>query len=254
MLPIKEIETLVKERTKNVLSVSHDFDHLKRTAIGAKWFAEIFGCTEKEQQAAYIAGLVHDFERPLSEVEHKYISLNEAKKFLGNFLIENKTKNKILKMVEEHRYVSDLSLTQPCLFLSDKLLEQSGAFIVFRRCTYIGECLDFKDVPFFDAMVSHWKTRMNKFKPEKFHKKVSKLANYQYDWQIRFFKALEINEDWAITIAKECYGIGQNHNKTLVNTIKNIKVEKDGIDFKKEALLYIEGKKFNEFKELVSKS
>lgn len=255
MLPINDIEKKVQERTKNIKFVSHSFNHLKRTAVGARWFTKIFSGTNEQQEIAYIAGLIHDFERPLSEkIEHKDISKEEAEKFLKQFVFDEAIKEKIIKMVEEHRYVSELPLLEQCLFLSDKLLEQSGAFIIFRRCVYIGECLDFKEKPFHDSIIEHWKMRMNRFKPEKFHEKLSKLAHHQYDWQTRFFCAFENNEDWAVNIAKLCYDEGRSQAKTLVQIIEDIPAKGEGNEFKNEALLYIGGEKFPQFEKMISNS
>jgi len=255
MLPIEKIEKKVYERTKDIRFVSHGFDHLKRTAIGAKWFAQVFGGSESQQSIAYTAGLVHDFERPRSEkIEHKGISASEAREFLKQFDFDSEIKKKIIKLVEEHRYVSNLPLIDQVLFLSDKILEQSGAFIIFRRCVYTGECIDFEGKPFFESITTHWKARMARFKPQVYNQKVSRLANYQYSWQLRFFKAFENSEDWAADIAKQCYEEGKKQKKNIIQIIENIETNGEGNDFKKEALLYIKGKKFDEFKKLVSKS
>ena len=252
-LPIEEIEKKVYERTKDIRFVSHGFDHLKRTAIGAKWFAQLFGGSERQQNIAYIAGLVHDFERPRSEkIEHKDISAEEARKFLEQFRFAAEIIEQIIRMVEEHRYVSNLPPINQTLFLSDKILEQSGAFIIFRRCVYAGECIDFEGKPFFESITAHWKARMARFRPQVYNQKVSRLANYQYDWQLRFFKAFENSEDWAVDIAKQCYEEGKKQKKSIVQIVEDIEVSNDGKDFKEEALLYINGKKFKRFEEMIA--
>ncbi len=251
MLPVRRIEDMTRKRTKNVSAVTHNFDHLKRTAIGARWFCKVLGGKKEDQDIAYVAGLVHDFGRPLSEIEHKDISFTEAQKFLANFSIGSRAKNKILKMVKEHRYSSDKPLMDQCLFLSDKLLEQSGAYIIFRRCVYAGECVDFKSMTFSDAITSHWKVRMKRFHPGMFDKKFATLAEYQYEWQTRFFSAFSDGEEWAVDIAKKCYDSGRNHDKTLAAIISSMKTAKEGKKFKDEALSYIRGRKFRQFGKMV---
>lgn len=252
MLPISDIERLTKERTKNVAAATHNFSHLKRTAEGARWFCKVLDGTKEEQEISYVAGLVHDFERPLSEVEHKDISFTEAKRFLEDFQINKDQKKKILSMVKEHRYVSDMPILQQCLFLSDKLLEQSGAYIIFRRCVYVGECLDFMKTDFSKATVFHWKERMGRFKPAVFDKRFRALAEYQYAWQKTFLTAFNNNENWAVDMARVCYEVGRKHNKTLEGTIRTINTTKEGKRFKDEALSYISGRKFTEFRKMIA--
>ena len=251
MLPIKKIESSVAEKMRNAASAVHGFDHLKRTALGAVWFAKALGLDLKEQQIFYVAGLVHDFDRPLSEKEHKDINAAAADRFLRQFKIEDIIRRRIVGLVEQHRTFSKKPLADQCLFLSDKLLEQSGAYIIFRRCVYVGECLDFKEEDFYESMIFHWKERMNKFRPEKFHKNMSSLAHYQYGWQTRFFEALESGQEWAVSIAKECYDVGKTHRKTLLRTIEEMIPWQEGKEFKEEALLYVKGEKFGDFEKLI---
>lgn len=88
-MKIKQIEQFVKNKTKNVFSVTHNFGHLKRTAVGAKWFVKILGGTKEEEKLAYIAGLLHDIKRPTTEkICHAKASAESARKILKKFKLK----------------------------------------------------------------------------------------------------------------------------------------------------------------------
>src|SRR3990167_6633333 len=159
-LPIPEIEEKVRNRTHN-LSEVHGYGHLKRTAIGAKFFARFFGESEQNQDIAYIAGLIHDLERPNTEkIDHAEISVREAVKFFSHFSINQEIKDKIILLIQTHRHAHNIPLSEQWVYLSDKLFEQMGAYVIFRRSYYVGECEDFINVSMEEAVTSHMKTRM----------------------------------------------------------------------------------------------
>jgi len=252
MLPIKDIEIHLKRELKNNKSV-HSFGHLKRTATGAKWFAKLFGYNKKERDIAYLSGLIHDLKRPLSEkIEHSGISVREAEKILERFGVERDVKNEILSLIKIHRGFSNEPLFKQSVFLSDKILEQMGAYLVFRRCMYIGECLDFKNVEFGKAIVFHTSEKTKEYTPGKFLEKLRPLIEYQYQWLVDFLSGFKKDKKWAIYLAKKAYDNGRTHELSLDDLIKFFKPKfEEDERMKKEALDYINGKKFKEFERLI---
>ncbi len=112
---ISEIEALVRKKTRNA-AVSHDFGHLRRTAIGARWFSKTLGGTPEHQRIAYIAGLIHDFSRPLTEkADHTGKSVSEAGNFLAELDFDEASADSILRMVETHRESGAMPLMDQCV-------------------------------------------------------------------------------------------------------------------------------------------
>jgi len=251
-LLIKEIELFIKNQT-NKLSPIHGFGHLKRTAIGAGWLASFFGESEEEQQIAYLAGLIHDLKRPPTEkIDHTRISIQEAEKVLEKFRIEKEIRKKTLSLVSSHRYPKKGLPYLQWVFLADKILEQSGAYLIFRRSYYGGECEDLKEMSFPEASFQLWRERMTKFPPEKFDKKVRKLADYQFSWQSEFVKAFSKKKLWALNLAKIFYNYGRMGKKNFEELIEDYQSKSPEDErIKKEALAYIKGKKFSEFKKML---
>lgn len=252
VLPLKDIETAIKARTQN-LSEVHGFGHLKRTAIGAQFFAKVFKTPIQEQEIAYTAGLIHDLERPNTEkIDHADISVREAREFLTNFSINQEIKDEILLLIQTHRHPQDIPLNQQWVYLSDKLLEQSGAYVIFRRSYYVGECEDFTDISLEDALKSHMNARMEKFRPDVFHKKVRNLASYQYQWQVEFINSFLNKEKWATRLARQFGEYGRKKMPELGKLIKTFEpITHQDQKIKEETLSYITGNKYSFFEKLL---
>jgi HD superfamily phosphodiesterase len=241
------------EKNLNPTSFTHDFSHLKRTAIGAKWFAKILGCSVNEQQLAYVSGLLHDVIRPPSHnIEHSEAAARKAKEILKKFNFKQTEINTISQAISEHGLTKNSSKVSLALFLSDKVLELMGPYIVFRRCLYIGESLDYKQTEFHEAIIKQFTRKMNQYNPEtlkKFH--LFKLVNQQFKWVEDFFNAFSAREKWAVEIAEDCYKAGKEQ-QGLTQTIKTFKPTfKQSSLYKEQALKYIEGELFQEFERLV---
>ena len=252
-MKIKEIEKFVKNETKNVVSVVHDFGHLRRTARGAKWFVEILGGNKKEQKLAYIAGLLHDIVRPVSNKTcHAKASAERAREILKQFRLNKADLEKIILAIRDHREKTKWqSPLHASVFLADKILEKMGAYIVFRRCMWVGECIDYKRTAFREAMIRQFKTRLTKFNPNEFPEEFSELVNYQYYWPQKFFRMFENNQAWAIEIAESFYKYGRK-KMNLEIAIKQFRSSyREGEKYRKEALEYMKGKKFKFFSRLI---
>lgn len=241
---LPKIEQHVKKITFHISPV-HGFCHLKRTAQGAQWFAQQFNASEYEQTIAYLAGLIHDLERPNSEkIDHTDISLNQAKKLMDNFQVDQTTQQRVLTLIGKHRHFEETPLEDQWVFLADKILEQSGAYVVFRRFYYIGECDDFQDQDFITAGTAHWQYRLNKFSPEKYHPSVRRLATNQYQWQLDFFQAFKNKEDWTMGLGKTFFDYGRQQEPNLDSLIESYQPKnKLQQEYKDEAIAYLQGSK-----------
>jgi len=253
MLPIKEIEEFVKSETKNVDSIAHDFGHLKRTAIGARWFVKILNGDKKEQDLAYIAGLLHDIVRaPTDKISHIKNGVEKTRKILEQFKLEKTVTNKIIEAIKMHGEPGiQKDVLQQSVFLADKILEAMGAYVVFRRAIYHAESSDFSGMSLEEATIYHYTWRMKKFNPSVFHKKFSKLITYQYYWPLHFLNAFKRKEEWALYLERVGYEYGSK-KLPIEELIKNFEPKfKEDEKYKKEALFYIQGKKFEEFEKMI---
>jgi HD superfamily phosphohydrolase YqeK len=253
MLPVDRIEKFVRNETRQTASVTHDFSHLKRTAIGAKWFVRILNGSKREEQLAYVAGLLHDIVRPPSEkICHAKTSAERAREILDHLGLSRNDIELVVLSIRDHRKKTKwLSPLHQSVFLSDKILEQMGAFIVCRRCVYIGECIEYKNKDFRETVISHFIKKLRKFNPGKFPKRFSRFIKYQYSWPENFLSAFKNREDWATELSNYFYDCGRKK----IEMEKAIKVFKPKFgkdrEYKKEALEYTSGKKFRQFYEMI---
>ncbi len=259
MYPLEEIEEYVKEKTKNVKLITHAFDHLKRVAIGARWFVKILDGSKKEQELAYIAGLLHDVVRLDTEkIPHSEASAEKAKKILRRFQLNREDVDKITLAIRNHsKPVEWKSVLHQSVFLADKIFELMGGYVVFRRSMYIGECRDYKNLPFKEAMLSYWPIKLKLFTPRTFPKIFRRLVEKRYEIPAIFFEELKKEREWAINLARKAYENGRNHELSLEEFIKEFKPNsEEEWKIKKDALNYIEHMKnedLEEFEELIEK-
>ncbi len=254
MLPIKDIENLVKKEKENTESIIHDFGHLKRTALGAKWFVRVLGGSKEEEDLAYIAGLLHDIVRPNTEkICHAEASAKRSREILEYFRIDPEIIERIVLAVKDHRKpVEWRDPLHQSVFLADKIFEQMGAYVIFRRAYYIGECVDFAEKPFRESIIEHFRKRLEKFRPEVFPERFRKLVDYQYNWVTGFFDSFQNGKEWSIRLARFCFDVGRTHSMLLEECIKRYEpYEQHGEKIKEETVKYLEGKKFREFEEMV---
>lgn len=253
MLPVRKIENYVKDETKNIESVVHDFPHLKRTAIGSKWFVKISNGSKHDENLAYIAGLLHDIVRPASEkIDHAKASAEKSQKILEKFKFGEGDKKRIVEAIESHREKQEWKdALHQSVFLADKILEQMGAVIIFRRSMYVGECEDYANKEPLKSIMEQFRKKLKKFTILEFPKKFRKLIRYQYKWSFNFLQALENNEKWAIEIALFGYSAGIK-KENIEQTIKKFRprlIKQKNIY--RETILYLKNKKFSEFEKLI---
>jgi HD superfamily phosphodiesterase len=255
MLPIKEIEEIVQDKTRNALSIVHCFDHLKRTAIGAKWFVKLLGGNQEDSDKAYLSGILHDIYRPPSEQGHEETLIDDyqdAREILNRFDLNTELIDEITLPIKEHRHLmNNKNILCQSVFLADKLLENMGAMIIFRRNMYLAETPDYEGIELEKATIAQYELRLKKFEPDNFPERFSKLTDYQYAWPVKYLEAYKKKEEWAVHLSEYCFAKGKER-AGFEQTVKDFepKFEKDA-EYKEEALQYINGSKFKAFEKLL---
>lgn len=253
MFPLKEIEDFVRNNvTDNI--ITHDFFHFKRVAIGARWFVKILNGSEDEQELAYIAGLLHDCVRPDTEkVDHAIASAEKAREILKGFDIDPGVIEKIIQAIRDHRKpVEWTSPLHQSVYLADKILEQMGYYVAFRRCMYVGECRDYTEMSFEQSVESHFEYRLKKFDFSKFPTMFQHMARERLKPAIGFHEAFKRREEWAVKLAKFCYDVGRNKSMGMDKAIRNFSTSSEKSElYKKWTIEYIDGNRFEEFKKMI---
>jgi len=254
MFPMERLDRIVRKETRNVKSIVHDYGHLKRTAVGARWFVRILGGTKEEEELAYAAGLLHDIVRPASEKLCHVDDVDErSRKILSGIGISEGDAERIVEAALGHRKVHEWkSVLHRSVFVSDKLLEQMGAYTSFRKSYYPGECMDYVGFEPMEALLDYILRRRDMFNVESFEPFFRPLAEYQYGKALGFYSALESGKAWARELALHMYGHGKRHDAGLEEAVRLFKPSgREGEQMKKEALLYMEGKMFPRFEEIL---
>jgi len=253
-LPVEGIREFVRKETANIHVVTHDFGHLRRVADGAVWFVKVLGGSRREQELAYIAGLLHDIVRPADEkVDHAVASTERGRRILQQFKFGKDDTDAIVEAIRNHRLpVKWKSPLHQSVYLADKIFEQMGAYLIFRRCMYVAESATYKDMLMEEAINKHFAYRMERIKKGDFPLRFSKLVAYQWKWIDEAQKALQAGKPWAWEIAKTSYENGKSHEKGLEELILTFEpTHTEGARVKREAVEYLEGKKFKMFERLV---
>jgi len=255
MLPVDEIEKAVKEKAEEALSVVHAFDHLKRTAIGAKWFAGLMGASEEEAEKSYLCGLLHDIYRPPSAEAHDASlekDYEEAKKILNRFNLPEKVVEEIALPIKKHRAsFKGNGIIHQCVFLADKILENMGAIVVFRRSIYIGENPKYKGVLFEEATKMQYERGMKKYDQWSFPERFTELFNYQHKWPVEYFEAFRNREKWAVRLEEYCRKRGESKGEFVESVGQFGPIDEKDKEYKEETLQYIKGQKFKFFEGLI---
>ena len=253
-LPVERIKEFMKKEAANTGTITHDFGHIRRVADGAVWFVKILGGDEHEQQLAYIAGLLHDIVRPADEnICHAKASAERSRKVLTDFRLRKEDIDHIVEAIYNHRLPAKWkSPLHQSIYLADKIFEQMGAYLVFRRLVYVAESATYKGMPMEKAINEHFARRMERIKKGDFPARFSKLVGYQWKWMVDAQEALKKGEEWTWDIARVSYENGRTHGMSLEELIFAFEPSHpESAKVKKEAVDYLEGKKFKEFEGLV---
>lgn len=253
-LPVKEIGEIAKKELSDAKSAVHNYGHVKRVADGAVWFVKILGGDEREQQLARIAALLHDIVRPADEsIDHAIASTERSRQILEKFNMSPADKEGIIAAIRDHRLpVKWKSPLHQSIYLADKILEQMGAYLIFRRCMYVGESVTYKEIPMKQAINKHFAYRMKRIKKGDFPERFSRLVNYHWKWIADAQEALENNKQWAWEIARIAYENGKTREMSLEEMIITFEpTSPEAAKIKKEAMDYLEGKLFKKFEGMI---
>jgi hypothetical protein len=228
-----------------------------RTTRGAVWFVNLSGGTERDQQLAYVAGILHDGIRPVTEETcHAHASAEWALTMLEAYPeFSNEEKQSIYQAIHDHRIpVAWKSPLHQSVFLSDKILEHMGAYLDFRAPVWAGELsnTDFYGMEPIDAVLRYYRNASKKFLTGIFPECVHGLVEYQTHWNREFLEALITTEQWAVDMAEQLFLSGQHKedfDRVLASfTPRGSEQEK----WSGEMNDYITGKKFRQFQSLLS--
>lgn len=253
-LPVNEINDFVKKETANIMVVTHNYGHLRRVADGAVWFVKVLGGDKHEQQLAYIAGLLHDIVRPADEnICHAKASTERSRRVLTDFRLSKGDINAIVEAIYNHRLpVKWKSALHQSIYLADKIFEQMGAYLIFRRCMYVAESVTYRSMPMEQAINEHFAYRMERIKKGDFPARFSRLVARQWKWVEDAQEALKSNKPWAWEIARVSYENGRTHDMSLEELILTFEpAHPESAKVKKETVEYLEGKKFAYFEGLI---
>jgi HD superfamily phosphodiesterase len=253
MFPMERLDRIVRNETENVKSIVHDYGHLKRTAVGARWFVRILKGTKEEEELAYAAGLLHDIVRPPSEICHAEASGERSKEILSGLGVDRETIERIVEAVKSHREVHEWkSPLHHSIYLADKILEQMGTYVDFRRSYYVGECRDYEGKDPMKSIISHFEHRIKKFNEGSFERFFLPLVKYQYRKVTDFYSLLVKGVPWARELVMEMCWHGKRHDAGFEEAVRMFKpTNREGREIRNEALLYMEGKMFPKFEEIL---
>lgn len=227
--------------------------HLRNVAAGAAWFVRMSGGNKTEQQTAYIAGLLHDFIKPLDAGSgHAAASAAFAEKLLRQLKVAEPIRKHIVEAIADHPGAAKWrSAVHHSVFFADKVFEKMGAAVLFRGCTWVGQCPFVQKGTVLDSVTTEF-VHFQKYRPALFQKAFRPLVKAQYEWLIRFVKALRTEQAWAMYLAAAGFRNGAFEKLPVHTFTKKFKpIAKEDAAARAEALAYMTGRKWNEWAALV---
>jgi len=251
----KDLEEYCKKEYATADSIIHRFEHITRTAAGAVWFVKMRGGTQRQQELAYVAGLLHDIVRPnTEEIDHAIASASKAEIILKKFNFPAAEIPLVVEAVRDHRKkpAEWHSIMHESVFLADKILEQMGPYVVFRRCMYAGELKDYVKMEFKEAIEKRFAAASKKTEKPFFPEWSLGLYDYLREFEMDFLKEFLQGQKWALNLGEKMFQSGREKKLSLDEAIRKYAsvAKKDG-EYKDETLLYIDGKKFEEYEKLL---
>jgi hypothetical protein len=166
--------------------------------------------------------------------------------------MEKTARARIIQAIRDHRLpVKWKSPLHQSIYLADKILEQMGVFVAFRRCYYVGESEDYKGADMAEAFREHFAYRMDRIKRSDFPESVRELVDYQWRWLKDFSVLLNKREPWTLNMGGQMFEAARKRLH-LEDAIRNYKPDaKEAERYKKEAMDYLNGKKFGEFGKMI---
>lgn len=253
------------------LTSAHNLGHVERVAFYAEKFTELFTANPALLSQTRIAGLSHDRIRyPTEKIPHEEASGAFMEKLFEKRYGKKATK-RISDAVKKHGKLSSQkelgkNITRDALVFADKFFEANGAYIAFRRPLFMGERKDRREEAAkkgydlskkegrkeaaVDFTLDETRKRITAFSDlSKIPRFLHPFVKYQVRWQKRLQRGLEKKEPWAINLATELFAEGLKEQPRPVETmIKNYKpVGKGDVEFKREAMRYLNGELWKEF-------
>ncbi|MBU7014030.1 MAG: HD domain-containing protein [Theionarchaea archaeon] len=248
------------EYCKNVYtqaeSVIHQWGHIWRTTRGAVWFVRTTGGSQREQLLAYVAGILHDIVRPITEETcHAQASADKALLVLNGYLeFTISEREEIYNAIRDHRRpVSWKTRVHQSVYLSDKVLEHMGAYLDFRGAVWAGELsrTDLRGLEPVDAVITYYRKASPKFLTGLFPDHVKNLVEYQVEWNRKFLSALERGEVWACQMAETFFNKGRQKHE-FEHALQSFNPhDRKQQKWTHEMRTYVTGQKFSLFKTLI---
>ena len=252
---MRDLTDYCKGEYKKAESVIHAWGHIMRTAQGAVWFVRVLGGTEREEQLAYTAGILHDIVRPDNEeVCHAQASAEKALIIMNKYPeFTSSEKLEIYQAIRNHRYpVEWKSIIHQSVYLSDKICEHMGAYLDFRAPAWAGELShsEFGGLEPVESVLKYYEMVSKKFSAENYPDSLKCLVSYQVDWNKRFVEALETNEEWAVETAEQFFLSGKRREDfdSMLITFNARGTQQEWVTEMRD---YIAGEKFKHFQSLV---
>jgi hypothetical protein len=252
---MKKLTEQCKSLYSNAESIIHQWGHIMRTTRGAVWLVCEFGGTEREQQLAYVASILHDCIRPITEeICHAQASAQRALTMLEQYAEFSPHEiQSIYQAIADHRSSTAWkSVVHQSVYLSDKIFEHMGAYLDFRAPVWAGELshTDFKGMKPLEAVIQYYTRASRKFITGIFPSSVTNLVDYQVRWNRAFLEALTTTP-WAVDMAERLFFSGfqkRDFEDILASfTARGREQEK----WFEEMRQYVTGKKFSQFNSLV---
>lgn len=255
MFDLKKIEYVVKSETATPASIVHDFGHLCRVAEGAAWFVRALGGNEHAQSLARAAGFLHDIIRPAHDrIDHVLASTARAEEILKSLSISGEDREEILRAVRDHRGGAQWqSVVHESVFFADKVFEQMGAALEFRRGMWLGECqdIDWSCTTLKDTVIARYTKRLEVVRPERFNPKVASVVAYQLKWLLGFLEAFKADRPWAVRLNRAAFEAGKART-SMEDAVRNYKPGYvEDANYKEEAMAYIDGKLYEKFEKML---
>lgn len=253
---MKKLTEYCKSQYKKAEGVIHRWGHIVRTANGAVWFVKVLDGAEREQQLAYVAGILHDIVRPNTElISHAEASSERALQILQNCSeFTEDEKQKICEAIKDHRKpVEWKTPLHQSVYLSDKIFEHMGAYLDFRASVWAGELShsDYKGMEPLEAVLNYYERASKKFLTGEFPCFVDDLVTYQTDWNRSYLEDLQNGEDWAIDMATRLFDSGRKKEEFEVMLMSFKPSGRKQSNWRNEMSDYIQGKKFQHFQRLL---
>lgn len=255
---LKRLTEYCKKEYENADSLAHGWGHVSRTAKGAAWFAGKNGGSEREQELAYAAGLLHDIRRKKFDSElHAKDGSDNAVIVLEDYSFNKIEIKEIADAIMDHRdLVKWKNTVHQSVYFSDKVFELMGAYMDFRGSFWVGEKFNikYKDTgtePLEALLILYEKAKKKIFVPDKYPDFARNLVDYQMAWNMEFNEGLKNSEDWAVNLGLEMFENGRN-GKDFDESILNYKPKKGNQQkWFSEMQDYVKGTKFREFEKMI---